>query len=309
MTKAVNAADKLARKARWRARLYSLDSLSYDLFFGLGLGKPVARELPTATLGARILLLSPHQDDEMLGCGGLLLKLRHSAAIRIIFMSAGKGRAGVRTAQQQQKLSERRMAEAAAVCERLQVERPETLGLDSASLLDLNSTAALLTSRIEAFSPQAVLAPFLTDGHPEHVATCRALARVPAKVLDSRQLLLYQVHTQLPDRFVTDVVPLNASEHAEKEQVLHLYRSQHLDRELTRNKYLLLSKKIPRNLRRPGICSLERFCSLDAERLRQLERNTDFEQLLPRLTSINYSPYAFRHFIRNRMAFKDHGLA
>jgi LmbE family N-acetylglucosaminyl deacetylase len=56
-------------------------------------------DLPWQPLGAqqwtqwgRILVVAPHQDDESLGCGGLIARLRHSGqTIGVLFVSDGSG--------------------------------------------------------------------------------------------------------------------------------------------------------------------------------------------------------------------------
>jgi LmbE family N-acetylglucosaminyl deacetylase len=44
----------------------------------------------TALSARRVLVLAPHFDDEVLGCGGTLVQLaRRGAAVRVLFLSDG----------------------------------------------------------------------------------------------------------------------------------------------------------------------------------------------------------------------------
>ena len=56
----------------------------------------------------RILVLSPHPDDEAIGCGGTLRKhVVEGDAVRVIFLTSGEGGGHGRTAEETRRLRER----------------------------------------------------------------------------------------------------------------------------------------------------------------------------------------------------------
>jgi len=139
---------------------------------------------------ASVLVLAPHADDELLGCGGLLLQLlARGAAVRILYLTDGAGaigeageeggeiagdRAGDRAAY-----ARRRRAEADAVCRRLGVAGCEHLGLPDGGLADrLDEVAAAVRRALLSQRPELLLVPSPVEASRDHRAAFAAVHRL-----------------------------------------------------------------------------------------------------------------------------------
>lgn len=140
---------------------------------------PSATESPVAH---RVLVLAPHYDDEVLGCGGLILQLAAGGA-RIVcaFMSDGSGGVeGPPEGSTREQYSRRRKKEADEAAAALGIDRVVHLGY-SHGLQDgvLTSSLDELTSHVETLlqehRPDLLVVPSPLEVTPDHQATFRAL--------------------------------------------------------------------------------------------------------------------------------------
>ncbi|MFL6196225.1 MAG: PIG-L family deacetylase [Thermoanaerobaculia bacterium] len=161
------------------------------------------------------LVLAPHYDDEVLGCGGLLAQLAAAGgAVRALFLTDGGG--GAEGAADRQAYAQRRREESGRVCEILGLAGCDHLGLPDGNLdqhLDAAAEGirrALLTQR-----PGLVLVPSPLEVTRDHRAAFAALHRLLAPVRDGQpsgprdepfrglRILTYEVnHPGHPDLLV-----------------------------------------------------------------------------------------------------------
>jgi len=289
--------------------LQPLDRVSYRFFSIVCRRRVAAAPLRLDDADKRILVLSPHQDDELLGCGGLLLMFAASRAVQVAYVSDGKGRPH-RSPGEQQALVAIRQREARAVCSQLGVCEPIFLNLDDGCLAGDRALPNLLGDLIRRFRPNLVFVPFPTDAHPDHAATSMALAQVPEGVLDGIRILSYQVHSHIPDEFLNRFLEISDTVQQAKEYALRLYVSQDMLSPLTISKYLLFSKVAPQIGRRQGVASIEQFAELGVADFKALCQHLSVAGRGHRPSSTNYSPYSFRIFLRNRRRLSEllHGL-
>jgi LmbE family N-acetylglucosaminyl deacetylase len=118
-----------------------------------------------------IMVLAPHQDDEMIGAGGLCIRARKQGVkCSIVFLTdgaeTGLGRQHGKV-ESPKDVVKMRAAEAQAVCERLGAEYLE-LGIDNIGLTTSVSHVDHLASLIRERKPEVVLLPWLMDGAPKH---------------------------------------------------------------------------------------------------------------------------------------------
>ena len=161
---------------------------------------------------ASALVLAPHQDDEVLGCGGLVTQLTAAgAAVRVLFLTDGGG--GGEGIEDRGAYGRRRREEAARVCEILGLAGCDHLGLPDGALdqrldeVEQGIRRALFTQR-----PELLLVPSPLEVSRDHRAAFAALHRLLAPVregsdfpepLRGLRILLYEVnHPGHPDLLV-----------------------------------------------------------------------------------------------------------
>ncbi|HEX4965872.1 MAG TPA: PIG-L family deacetylase [Thermoanaerobaculia bacterium] len=160
---------------------------------------------------ASALVLAPHYDDEVLGCGGLIAQLAAAGAVvRVLFLTDGSG--GGEEVADREAYARRRREEAARVSEILGLAGCDHLGLPDGAL-DRHLDAAEQGIRRAIFTqrPDLLLVPSPLEVSRDHRAAFAALHRLLAPVragdnpepLRDLRIFLYEVnHPGHPDLLV-----------------------------------------------------------------------------------------------------------
>jgi LmbE family N-acetylglucosaminyl deacetylase len=122
----------------------------------------------------RILVISPHPDDEVLGCGGVLSLLKKKKKYWAIITEMDK-RDGYSNDQIQQ-----RKKEIKKISSSLKFEKNFCLGFGAASLQknSLNLLIKKLSELIKFVRPDTIFAPYLHDSHSDHFFTTYSLNHI-----------------------------------------------------------------------------------------------------------------------------------
>jgi LmbE family N-acetylglucosaminyl deacetylase len=200
------------------ARVLGIESFSEQL-------APVA--LPVEDMG-KILVIAPHQDDETIGAGGLLLKAASAgASISIVFVTDGVQRGlakrlGMDAASEQ--LAQLRDAEAKRVCELLGADMYQ-LGISNPDPRPTLSDLDRLIELIAQVGPDVILIPWILDAQVKHRLSNHLLWLADQRSrLPDCEVWGYQVHNTIyPNGYVdiTDVIE-------EKRRLLAVFESQNL---------------------------------------------------------------------------------
>ena len=176
------------------------------------------------TAPRRVSVISPHPDDEAIGCGGTLA--RHAAdgaEVRVIFLTSGEhGGHGAPPAQ----TAARREAEAHAAAQVLGVAAIEFWRARDGALAASRALVERLREHVERFAPGRLYVTHPGEAHADHRAAARAVRRALAAAPHGAALpevWLYEIWTPLtrPDEIV------DISEHAErKREAIRAYASQ-----------------------------------------------------------------------------------
>jgi len=155
----------------------------------------------------RVLVIAPHADDEVLGCGGTLA--RHVARgdeVDVIVLTDGA--LGTSDGSTDLDLVRQRRAEAEAGMALLGVSKCEFWELPEGHEPDAGVLGALtlrLAMRVCGAEPALVYAPWIGEGHADHFHAAR-LARLGLALSAFEGLALgYEVWTPLEPRWLVDV--------------------------------------------------------------------------------------------------------
>ena len=157
----------------------------------------------------RALILAPHFDDEVLGCGGLAAQL--GTAGRVLFLTDGSG--GVEEIEDREAYRSRRREEAERAVQALGAAGCDTLGIPDGRLdRHLSEAERGIREALLAHRPDLLLVPHPLEVTRDHQAAFAAVHRLLMPVRDGDELaaalrglriLLYEVnHPGHPDLLV-----------------------------------------------------------------------------------------------------------
>lgn len=139
---------------------------------------PARSHILSITPGS-VLVFSPHQDDETLGCGGLIARKRLiGAPVTVVFLTDGSRSHGDLPLLERERLVATRRNEAQAALDILGVPAGNIhfLGFPDGELSSLPASgraalSAQLSDLLVNASPAEVFVPHRRDSHPDHEAT------------------------------------------------------------------------------------------------------------------------------------------
>lgn len=149
--------------------------------------------------GEKILVLAPHCDDEIIGCGGAILSyLEQDKQVYMAYLTNGQKQG---SGQDIKNVILERQAEAYQVADALGIPRDHLSflgGLDGALLSSPIEEA--LSQVIYKVQPDIIFLPTPLDNHPDHYAASKKLLAVherDASLLEGTQVILYESQSPL----------------------------------------------------------------------------------------------------------------
>jgi LmbE family N-acetylglucosaminyl deacetylase len=166
----------------------------------------------------RVLVLAPHMDDEVVGCGGTLRRHALSGArITVVFLTDGRGSdphlakrfQGAELRAAEQALSARRRQEAAAAGRVLGYDDLVFLDRPDGALTPDDALVREVAGLIEQRRPQVIYFPCALELHPDHWQASRLVARLAdadlSPTLAAASCRAYEAWTPLPPNRVVDI--------------------------------------------------------------------------------------------------------
>lgn len=159
------------------------------------------------------LVLSPHIDDDVIGCFGTLMKMKQRKT-QIVVVYCGAGNISIPGQKLNCELQLQRKQEAMnalrIVCEDL---KAFFLDLPESSEDDWDTAKDELNGLIRRYNPDTIMLPYYTDSHPDHWKT-NLLFRHSMDLVTDPNIYAYEVWTP----FVPDVI-INITNEMEKKQL------------------------------------------------------------------------------------------
>ena len=156
--------------------------------------------------GSPVLVLAPHPDDEVFGCGGAVVQLlRSGAEVRLVVLTDGAAQGDPET----------RRAEGIEASRRLGLDEPAFWGLADRSLRpDDSDLADRIRVLLTEFAPQLILLPSPVEIHPDHRAVAVLVYNLLQSTtgggalhdaLQSTRIVTYEVSAVLRPNLLVDV--------------------------------------------------------------------------------------------------------
>jgi LmbE family N-acetylglucosaminyl deacetylase len=171
-----------------------------------------------------VLVMAPHIDDDVIGCGGTLRK----------HVDSGQSVMSVYFAD----CTDTRKTEAAEAAAIIGINRLEFLGYESKTLLDHPEIQDRLSDIIAEYKPKIVYLPSLLDRHNDHLTVNHYMAALCASNKFDFNVYSYEVWTALVPNMIVDI----SSTVDKKKAAIACYKSQivstnWLDAALSLNRY------------------------------------------------------------------------
>jgi len=151
-------------------------------------------------LSQRLLIIAPHMDDEILGCGGSILLHEDKSQIHCVYATDGSRSPAPLlpwTGSIDSNIVEIRRREALRVMQEVGVPQENLVFMnfpDGALSRNIREFRSRLGDEIARIDPSIVLAPFRYDLHSDHVAANRCARAILSRENRDRSLLEYIVY-------------------------------------------------------------------------------------------------------------------
>lgn len=174
--------------------------------------------------GAKVLVLAPHADDELVGSAGTLLRLiEHGAQVSVIHATDGSAGAALHDAPESVRTTIR-LEEARVVGAALGVTKLHFWKQDNRAFRVLPAAVELMKQVLRELQPDLIFTPFVTDVHPDHFTLNRILeeAFAAAPFDASRCQMCYsEIWSLVPGNAYCDV----SAQERSVERLIELYRT------------------------------------------------------------------------------------
>ncbi len=168
----------------------------------------------------KVLILSPHPDDDVIGCGGTL-QLYKSRGAEVTSVYLTDGRKGGRRITGDELVAVRR-EEARRAAGILGIDRLVFLDNRDGELEPSFKTVSEVSDILGEIRPEAVFLPFFTDNHADHIAASRIFL-LASRWAPAVMCYSYGIWTPLPSfNLLVDITALSAL----KDKALSEHRSQ-----------------------------------------------------------------------------------
>ncbi len=175
--------------------------------------------VPTLPAGGRVVLFSPHCDDESLGCGGILYKHRRAGhPVTVVFMTDGSK---CQSALSREEIIRLRKEEARQAARVLGVDDLVFLENPDRELIADEKTVRRASDILAEKKPDIVYLPFYLDNHPDHRQTA-AVGLEALKRQSGPDAYFYEVWSAMIHDHLVDIG--DAVE--KKREAIRVYQSQ-----------------------------------------------------------------------------------
>lgn len=177
-------------------------------------------KIESKLFGSKILVLAPHVDDEVIGCGGTIKKYTQAGAdVRVVYCTnSAKGMIGSNDGCD---LTQIRKDESEQVCELLGVKKKYYLGLEDGKSSDWIRGIEPLKQIFIDFTPDVMFLPIYYDIHPDHQKVNKLIRELEDNMGDI-MIYAYEIWSPINANVIINIT----KEMVCKMQAIHACKSQ-----------------------------------------------------------------------------------
>lgn len=180
----------MQQRVRQETTLRNASDYLHTLYSYYGPRKALIEE-PEVTSNSRVLVLAPHQDDPVIGCGGTMCKLaKRGAHVKVLFMTDSSYESNIGPSCGLVPMVRKEAEESLAA---LRCYESEHLGLPCLGMRCDHSSKRRLFRAIDYYSPDVVFIPTFQDMHPDNTMTGLLAAHTLREYNGSLTLYSYEV--------------------------------------------------------------------------------------------------------------------
>jgi N-acetylglucosamine malate deacetylase 1 len=151
--------------------------------------------------GENVLVISPHPDDEIIGCGGTLIKMiQEGSSVSVVQLTDGSNTSAFKDFSGTERKTIR-LDEAKIVAKKIGFSELVFFREVDHFLACTGDNVEKLSGILNRLQPKAIFVPFINDTHPDHIAANEILSTaLQACALDlaSVKVVSYEVWTFVP---------------------------------------------------------------------------------------------------------------
>lgn len=227
----------------------------------------------------KILVLSPHVDDESIGLGGTIIKHKEkNDDIYCVYITDG----GASDSDlSKENVMKERKKEAEKVGKKLNFNQIFFLDEPDGKVKCNEELSVKLYNIIEKINPDIIYTPFLIDGHNDHVETTKTLIKSLDKYNKNfSDIFMYEINCNIKSDLINSISTMDKRIHNEKKSLLNIFESQKV---MGFSSFLLLNR-MKRFLLNSGFSS-EIFVKSNLQNLKKISN---------RLDSLKFKHYYFK---------------
>lgn len=171
-----------------------------------------------------ILVISPHPDDEAIGCGGTIaLHISRGDVVHVIFLTSGEKGGHGKPEEQTIAIREQEAKDAARI---LKIEQTDFWRDPDGNFEASENNIARLLEKINVFKPAVIYVPHNNEDHPDHKSAndlVKQSLQNPGQVINRPEIFCYELWTPIQQiELVHDI-----SDHVEiKRTAIRAHKSQ-----------------------------------------------------------------------------------
>lgn len=170
-----------------------------------------------------ILVISPHPDDEAIGCGGTICKhVADGDCVEVIFLTSGEKGGHGRSENETILLREEEAQKAAKI---LNISAIEFWKQADGNCRNGNAVFSRLLKKIQANKPAIIYVPHDQEEHPDHRAAVRIVKKVLRQLPQNKKPVVYMYEVWTPLSSMDHIVDISSYKNI-KQKAIKAHKSQ-----------------------------------------------------------------------------------